>query len=73
MKQFEIWSEGYAATGDRGVAVLHGEAQGETFREAVLDFARRTPSFARHFDERHMEHWGCQLFDNERDARESFG
>lgn len=33
---WEIWEEGYAATGERGEARLLGKEQAETFREACL-------------------------------------
>lgn len=38
MKEWEIWSEGYAATGEHGRAFLHGTAWGESFDEACINF-----------------------------------
>jgi hypothetical protein len=70
---WDIWSEGFAATGQRGRAYFHGTGHGSTFKEAVIDFASRDPEFAEYFDQKRMTYWGCRLFDNEADARKSFG
>jgi len=86
MKEFEIWSEGYAATGERGFAMLHGKFPGETFDDAV-EYANehanlgaekvtreRYRSDEHYKDRRSNWHiWACMLFDNEADARKSFG
>ena len=34
MKKFEVWSEGYRATGESAGAQFHGEAMAENFIEA---------------------------------------
>lgn len=73
MKTWDIWSEGYQCTGDRSGALLHGQAEGRTFKEACQRFAYRNPAFLRYFDDKHMTYWGCRLFNNERDARKVFG
>lgn len=85
-KEFEIWSEGYAATGERGTAVFHGRYFGETFDDAVEEF-KKQHSGQVDTKERYAERnkdgimplvkvhsiWACRLFDNEADARKSFG
>lgn len=38
MKEWEIWSEGYAATGEHSTAHFHGKAKGKTFDEACENF-----------------------------------
>lgn len=38
MKEFEIWIEGYAATGEYSPASYIGNAMGETFDEACENF-----------------------------------
>ena len=38
MKLFEIWIEGYAATGESGVAHKIGEWEAKTFEEACRNF-----------------------------------
>lgn len=78
-KEFEIWTEGYAATGERGTATFHGRAIGETFEEACisllpdrLDKDSNSPDGYRRFGGR-LSIWACRCFDNEADARKSFG
>lgn len=71
--KFEIWSEGFRITGNEGNAHLHGTSEGETFKEAVNNYAQQDVYFRAYFDEEHMTFWGCRLFDNETDARRSFG
>lgn len=86
IKLWEIWSEGYAATGERGDATLHGRFPGKTFDEAVeyanehnkLGAERNTRN--RYMSDEYWNNrrsnwniWACNLFDNETDARKSFG
>lgn len=73
IKQWEIWSEGFRATGDSGGATLHGKEYGTTFRKAVITYASSNPDFDEYFDKKDMTFWGCRLFDNETEARKSFG
>lgn len=72
MKTYEIWSEGFRATGDVGYAQRMGTAQGNTFREACINFAKTNKPFRAYFGEKNLTHWGCRLFDNENDARKAF-
>lgn len=87
LKNFEIWVEGYAATGESGTAHKIGEGEGETFDEAVKDYMSKNPNHgiewndSRRYstDEAYMNRrshwniWACNLYDNEADARKSFG
>lgn len=72
-RYFEIWCEGYATTGDRAKAHLMGRGFGHTFREAVIQFMEFDEEHKKYFNEEDLTHWGCRLFDNEEDARASFG
>ena len=72
-QQFEIWSEGYRATGDYGTATYHGTVTARTFRDAVKKYAESNPRFKKDLSLRGLTLWGCKLFDNESDARKSFG
>lgn len=38
MKNFQIWIEGYAATGEHSTASYVGESEGETFLDACINF-----------------------------------
>lgn len=67
--EYEVWSEGYAATGESGTAVFHGKVRAASWRAACVELL----GSRRDFDPARMTLWGCRLFDNEREARESFG
>ncbi len=49
MKTFQIWSEGYAATGEHTTAHYRGEAEGETFDDACKNF-RQPKDIIREWD-----------------------
>lgn len=89
-KEFEIWIEGYAATGEHGTANYIGNATGQSFKEACENFTypedimgydsstiivhkgdRLKLDEGRHYD--YPSIWACRLYDNEADARRSFG
>ena len=69
---FDIWSEGYSCTGEAAGAHRHGEQQANTFQEACDKFfiAEKHNGY---YDRKHLTYWGCQLFDNEAQARRGFG
>lgn len=85
-KEFEIWAEGFAASGQFGQAQLLGKETARTFDEAMQQYMKKNPNRIR-VSERYGEKgadgkmpviktytdWGCRLFDNEADARKSFG
>lgn len=86
MKEYEIWIEGYAATGERAGASYLGKAIGETFAEACRNFREPEDVFNMGIQIRKKgdplkldEHypypsiWACRLYDNEADARRFFG
>ena len=72
-KRFDIWCEGYAATGEQGGAHYFGAVRAENFREACVTFFYEHPDLRRNFDSGRLSYWGCKLFSCERAARESFG
>ena len=87
VREFEIWMEGYAATGEHGTAQMIGKGFGSTFDEAVKDYMSKNPKHGieengrnRYISEDAYKNrrsnwniWACSLFDNEADARKSFG
>jgi hypothetical protein len=94
MKEWEIWTEGYRATGEHADASFDGKFPGETFDEAVENYLkereatnfhdirsyyRKSEMYTGRNTDGIMElktvHsiWACRLFDNEADARKSFG
>jgi hypothetical protein len=74
MKKYQIWSEGYSCTVDYSGASFICEEQGNTFAEACIT-AHSKGKFEGYgnFDPKALSLWGCHLFDNEADARKSFG
>ena len=79
MKKFEIWTEGYAATGQSSTAKFHGTSEGKTFEEACikkighkLDKDENEPDGYRRLRGK-LCIWACCCFDNEKEARASFG
>ena len=68
-KVWEIWEEGYRVNGGSGTAVFRGRVEAPTFREACEKFYKGDKLF----DPERLTLWGCRIFDNEADARRSFG
>lgn len=75
MKTFEIWAEGYSATGEYSPATFLGRFEGDTFRDAVIAWKNtlKDEHSIRCVDVDNLSFWACRLFDNENDARKSFG
>lgn len=75
MPKYEIWMSGYLCTGMEGIpskAKFEGRFEGETFTEACVNWSKtlEEPHF---FNKDTLSYWGCGLYDNETDARKSFG
>jgi hypothetical protein len=69
---FEIWSEGYACTGERGDATYLGSVKANSFKEAC-DKLFSSEEHKVYYNSEKLTYWGCKLFDNKSDARRSFG
>ena len=72
MKQYNIWMEGFRIMGERAEAEFLGAYEGESFLDACKKAADDHPGYGGYNPE-HNTIWGCRLFDNEKDARKSFG
>jgi len=66
---WEVWAEGYNCGLDKGDATFIGKVEASSFREACIKLLKGQSTF----DEVSLTDWGCQLFDNETDARKRFG
>lgn len=66
---YEIWSEGYNDMGNIGSAHKHGEQEADSFDQACVIFFVDD----KFFNGKLLTYWGCRLFDNEAEARKSFG
>ncbi len=69
MEKFEVWQEGYQATGQRGEASFLGETEANSFSEACDIICREDPNY----NKERLSVWGCKLFPTEKEARKSFG
>lgn len=73
-RTFNIWVEGWATTGEFGLArLVAANVAGETFSAACRNYAGNNPKWAKLFRPNELTHWGCCLYDNEAQAREFFG
>lgn len=74
---YEIWSEGHAAQGSPMGAQLIATIAADSFDEAVqtwveTEYSRSQWGQVEHINGRWFL-WGCELFDNEYDARRNYG
>lgn len=73
LKDYSIWCEGFRASGEIATATFWGVSQGEDFHDACKRFVETNASYSQNYDSEGNSYWGCRLFDNEQDARKSFG
>ena len=74
MMQYEVWTEGYTISGSVSGADFHGIFESDTFAGACLGFRDSLPQKSLHyFNDEQLTFFGCKFFDNESDARKSFG
>lgn len=76
MSRFSIWSEGYIASGQQGRAMFHGLFEADSFLDAVTYWRNTLDPGSRDLVDLKSDppaFWGCRLFDNEQDARRSYG
>lgn len=83
--KYTVWVEGYMATCEHGTAHCLGTIDAENFIEAARELWRKNFIKAYSNDESTADDyfsinkkgipciWGCKCFDNEADARKSFG
>lgn len=71
---YDIWSEGYQATGDSGKATCHAVGvKANSFKEACDVFFSINSISDGNFNLEKLTYWGCSLFPTEDEARKSFG
>lgn len=75
MGKIQLWSEGYACNGQSSGATFHGEFEADDMRGAVKLFKESlTDEYSIScVDIENLNVWGCRFFDNETDAKKSFG
>ena len=79
--EYEVWIEGFAATGQSQKAfqlnLTHDTStkwKGNSFREACINAMTSLEwDMAHYYNYENNSYWACRFFDNEKDARKSFG
>lgn len=79
MKEYEVWIEGYVATGESEKAYCYGTVKANSFEEACIKLIgdqlakdeNEPDGYGRHGGKLNV--WARRCFDNEADARKSFG
>ncbi len=69
---YDVWMEGFVATGESGTAMFLGSFEAPTFRDACKQAIADWGDLEL-FNESNLTYWACRLFDNEVDARRNFG
>lgn len=72
MKKYQVWIEGFLATGEHARASLIGEVEANSFQEACDALCGKYTVHNENYNRENRTVWGCRLFDNEADARKSF-
>lgn len=70
--KFDIWMQGFSVTENNGTAKFLGTYEADSFLDACQMAANKHPEYG-DYDPESNDIWGCRLFDNETDARKSFG
>lgn len=74
-KTISLWSEGFSVTGQSSDATFHGTFKAKDLRDAIIQFRDSLDDeySKSYIDLKRKTFWGCKFFDNESDARKSFG
>lgn len=74
---YQVWVEGYAATGESGRATYFGEYEADSFEQACQKSVDAHGGAAKcggyNNAGKHPSVWACRMFDNETDARKAYG
>jgi len=70
--KYSVWMEGYSIMEGNSDARHLGDYEANSFFEACKLAADDYSNFGKYYPEDNTI-WGCRLFDNEKDARKSFG
>ena len=74
IKAFDLWSEGYACTGQSSKAIFLGTFEADSFENACdkwADTLKEKECYKRNGNI--ASYWGCRIYDNEEEVRKSFG
>ena len=76
--EWDVWVEGYQATGEHGYHEFVGTFSAASFEDACKIAAMKLAegdmkTFNHYYDEKDNTWWGCSFYDNEADAARNFG
>ena len=72
-KIFDVWLEGHAVTGNRATANFLGSYKSETFKNACKKAMILNNYDLSLYNSERNTYWCCKFYNNEQDARKSFG
>mgnify|MGYP001558715694 CR=1 FL=1 len=72
-KIIPVWIEGWRDNGGGADATFKGYGVGHDLQEAIKELSDRAQLHIHKKDINRLMVWGCRFFDNEADARKSFG
>lgn len=73
-KPYDIWCEGFRATGQSRKAWFVGSVVGVDFKDACRNYSKAHPEAnIKEWGTNAIGIWGCQFFPTEEEARKSFG
>lgn len=70
--KYSVWMEGFQVMEGIGHAQYLGDYEADSFLEACQLAADDHPRYG-DYNPKYNTIWGCELFDNEEDARKNFG
>jgi hypothetical protein len=73
MARIQIWMEGFAVTGNQGKAQCIATVEAESFTDALRKQQAKGNLNIKFADDGTPSIWACKLFDNETDAKKTFG
>ena len=75
MKEYEVWSEGYACTGQSAPHEYIGKAKAHSFREAgrIVMKEHLGDEYKEYYDPIRNTYWGCNLYPTEEQSAKTFG
>ena len=74
-RSISLWVEGFAVTGQRENASMIGTFEAKDLDDAVKQYMEHHKDYVDwdRFGRGRHAIWACEIFDNEKDARKSFG
>lgn len=72
MKAYNVWMEGYAATGEYAPDEYMGTYEAKSFKEACVmamnDKFKYRSEIDKYYDKKHNTFWGCRFYEQLPDA-----